>query len=218
MHPRSPWGITSDGLLESIIIKSVPEWLVDLFARYGYAVVFFGVFLENTGLPVPGETVLLAGAALAQFGRLSIVWVIATAVAGATFGDNLGFFIGRHGGRALAERYGSNIGLTGRRLTQFDRYFARHGAKTVFIARFITGLRVFGAVLAGGSGLPWSRFLFYNATGAIVWSTVVAMAGYLMAYSWDTLERWIGRAGLVALVLSGLLAAIGAVRARRREV
>ena len=74
----------------------------------------------------------------------------------------------------------------------------RHGAKTVFIARFVTGLRVFGALLAGSSGLEWRRFLFYNATGAVVWSTAVATAGYLLAYSWETLERWIGRSRVPA--------------------
>jgi membrane protein DedA with SNARE-associated domain len=133
----------------------MPEWLVDLFARYGYTVVFVGVFLENTGLPVPGETALLAGAALAHFGRLSLGWVIVTAIVGATLGDNLGFAIGRRYGRGIVERHGWRIGLTRPRLAQFDRFFERHGARTVFIARFITGLRVFGAVLAGASGLPW---------------------------------------------------------------
>jgi undecaprenyl-diphosphatase len=159
----------------------VPEWLTDLFARYGYAVVFGGVFLENAGLPVPGETMLLAGAALAKFGWLSLPWVIATAIGGAILGDNLGFFAGRHGGRALAERHGWKIGLTRARLAEFDRFFERHGAKTVFIARFVTGLRVFGAVLAGGSGLPWRKFLFYNTTGAVAWSTAVGIAGYALA-------------------------------------
>src|SRR5438477_2555715 len=94
---------------------SMPDWLTDLFARYGYAVVFFGVLLENAGVPVPGETALLAGAALARFGRLSIVWVIVTAIAGAILGDNLGFLIGRRGGRALAERHGPKVGLSERR-------------------------------------------------------------------------------------------------------
>jgi membrane protein DedA with SNARE-associated domain len=101
------------------------------------------------------------------------------------------------------------------RLLQFDRFFHRYGARTVFIARFITGLRVFGAVLAGGSGLAWRKFLFYNATGAIVWSTAVAAAGYTLAYSWDTLERWIGRSGLVGLALVAVILLAGAVRARR---
>ena len=82
----------------------MPDWLLDLFARYGYAVVFVGVFLENAGVPVPGETALVAGGVLAHFGRLSLVWVIAVAIAGAILGDNLGFFIGRRGGRKLAER------------------------------------------------------------------------------------------------------------------
>src|SRR5919199_2241095 len=196
----------------------MPEWIVDLFARYGYAVVFVGVFLENAGVPVPGETALLAGAALSHFGRLSLPRVIATAVCAAIFGDNLGFAIGRRAGRGLAERHGWRIGLTRRRLALFDDFFARHGAKTVFIARFVTGLRVFGAVLAGASGLPWRTFLFYNAAGAVVWSTAVAIVGYALGHSWETLERLIGRAGLVALVIVGGLVTIAVVRSRRHNL
>ena len=192
----------------------MPEWLLDLFARYGYAVVFVGVLLENTGLPIPGETILLAGAALAQFGRLSLGWVVAAAVAGAILGDNFGFLIGRHGGRTLALRYGPRLGLSESRLADFDRFFFRYGPRTVFIARFITGLRVVGAILAGASGLRWHTFLFYNATGAIVWSMAVATAGYVLAYSWDTLERVIGGVGLVALVLVVVAVILGVRRAR----
>jgi membrane protein DedA with SNARE-associated domain len=195
----------------------LPEWIVDLFARYGYVVVFVGVFLENTGLPVPGETALLAGAALAHYGRLSLPRVIVTAIAAAILGDNLGFLIGRRLGRGLIERHGWRIGLTKFRLDQFNRFFARHGAKTVFIARFITGLRVFCAVLAGASHLRWRTFLFYNAAGAIVWSTAIAFAGYSLAYSWDTLERWIGRSGLIALALVAAIGLIAFLRARRTD-
>jgi membrane protein DedA with SNARE-associated domain len=193
----------------------MPEWLLSLFAKYGYFVVFGGVLLENTGLPVPGETALLAGAALAHFGQLSLPIVIVTAIAGATLGDNLGFLIGRRGGRRLAERHGWRIGLTPARLAEFDRFFHLHGPKTVFAARFITGLRVVGAVLAGGSGMRWPVFLFFNASGAVVWCTAVAVAGYSLAYSWATLERWIGRTGLLALALVVVLAFIGVIRARR---
>ena len=101
----------------------MPAWIVDLFARYGYAVVFVGVFLENAGLPVPGETALLAGAALSRSGALFLPWVVATAIAGATFGDNIGFLIGRRGGRAVLVRFGSRFGLTPDRLVEFDRFF-----------------------------------------------------------------------------------------------
>ena len=195
----------------------MPVWLLDLFARYGYAVVFGGVFLENTGLPVPGETMLLAGAALAHNGQLSLPWVILTAIAAATLGDNLGFFIGRRGGRRIAEQHGWRVGLTRERLVEFDRFFERHGPKTVFAARFITGLRVVGAVFAGGSGMPWRVFLFYNASGAVVWCTAVAFAGYSLAYSWDTLERWIGRSGFIALALVVAAGAVGIIRARRTQ-
>src|SRR5881397_1976381 len=107
----------------------MPAWLLDLFARYGYFVVFGGVFLENTGLPVPGETMLLAGAALAHQGQLSLPRVIVVAIAAATLGDNLGFFIGRRGGRRIAERHGRRIGVTPAVLDRFDAFFHRHGPK-----------------------------------------------------------------------------------------
>ena len=193
----------------------MPAWIVDLFARYGYAVVFVGVFLENAGLPVPGETALLAGAALSRSGALFLPWVIATAIAAAIFGDNIGFLIGRRGGRALLERFGSKIGLTPDRLVEFDRFFDKHGAKTVFIARFVTGLRVFGAVLAGASDLPWGRFLLYNATGAVAWATTFGAVGYFLAYSWETLEEWIGRSGLVLLAAVAIIAVVAVLRRRR---
>jgi len=193
----------------------MPEWLLDLFARYGYAVVFVGVFLENTGLPVPGETALLAGAAMAHFGRLELRWVVVIAVAAAVLGDNLGFFIGRYYGRGLIERYGARVGLTRARLALFDGFFHRYGGRTVFIARFITGLRVFGALLAGASGLRWPAFLFYNASGAVTWSIAIAAAGYSLAYSWDALERWVGRSGLIGLAIVVALIAIALIRTRR---
>ena len=183
----------------------MPQWIVDLFARYGYATVFFGVFLENTGLPVPGETMVLAGGALSHFGHLSLGWVMASAMSGAVLGDNLGFFIGRRGGRRFLERHGGRIGITRARLADFDRFFDRHGARTVFVARFITGLRVFCAVLAGSSEMSWRTFLFFNATGAVVWSVTIAVVGYALGHSWETLERWIGRSGLLGLFVVGAL-------------
>ena len=194
----------------------MPGWLTDLFARYGYAVVFVGVLLENAGAPVPGETMLLAGAALARFGSLKLTWVIAAAIVGATLGDNLGFFLGRRGGRVLVERYGAMIGMTHAHLAKFDRFFERHGAKTVFVARFITGLRVLGALLAGASRLTWSRFLVFNALGAVVWGTTFGLVGYALGYSWLTLEQWIGRSGLILLALVSAIGGLAILRARWR--
>ncbi len=190
----------------------MPQWVVDLFAQYGYGAVFVGVFLENTGLPVPGETMLLAGAALAQYGRLSLVWVVVSAIGGATLGDNLGFFIGRRGGRRLAERF-----IPPARMRDFDRYFERHGAKTVFVARFITGLRVVGAILAGGSGMRWPTFLIYNASGAVAWSVTFGFVGYVLGKSWDTLEYFVGGAGLAGLIAGTGLILIWFLRARRES-
>jgi membrane protein DedA with SNARE-associated domain len=193
----------------------LPQWLHDLFTQYGYAVVFLGVFLENTGLPVPGETTLLAGAALAHFGELSLPRVILVAMGGAILGDNLGFLIGRRGGRQFIERFCGRLGLTAARLRRFDQFFERHGPRTVFIARFITGLRVFGAVLAGASRMRWRDFLLYNALGALAWCTVIGAAGYTLAHSWELLEKWIGRTGLVGLAIVAALALIAVARSRR---
>ena len=193
----------------------MPVWLTDLFARYGYFVVFFGVLLENAGVPVPGETILLAGAALARFGHLSLSNVIIVAIVAAVLGDNIGFFIGRRGGRLLLERRGWVFGLTPARLAQFDTFFNRHGAKTVFIARFVTGLRVVGAILAGASTLPWSRFLVFNVAGAVAWASTFGAVGYALGYSWDTIERWIGHLGLAMLIVIAVAGAAAFVRSRR---
>ena len=195
----------------------MPVWLIELFARYSYGAVFAGVMLENAGLPVPGETVLLAAAALARFGHLSLTFVILAAIGGAILGDNVGFLVGRRGGRAFVVRFGGRLGLTQRRLAQFDRFFDRHGPKTVFIARFVTGLRVFGAILAGTSELGWRTFFFYNATGAIVWSTAIGLAGYLLGESWETLEQWIGRSAVVALAVVAAVVLFVVLRARREQ-
>lgn len=193
----------------------MPAWLSDLFARYGYAAVFVGVFLENAGVPVPGETMVLAGGALAHFGQLSIGWVVAVSIVAATLGDNLGFAIGRKGGRRVVERYGVRIGITPARLHEFDRFFEKHGPKTVFVARFITGLRVFCAILAGGSEMRWPTFIFYNAVGALVWSTTIAAVGYFLGHSWELIERLIGGAGLAGLVVLTALVVIWIARSRQ---
>ncbi len=190
----------------------MPEALAALLGRYGYALVFAGVFLEGAGVPVPGETVVLAAAFLAQRGMLSLLWVVAVAVAAAILGDNLGYWIGRRGGRLLAERRGWLVGLTPARLAALDAFTRRHGARMVFLARFVSGLRVFAPLFAGMSGLPWRRFVVYNAAGALAWATVVSLAGYFFGRSWTLLETWIGRAGLFIVALVTALVLVGLAR------
>lgn len=190
--------------------------LLSYFEQYGYWVVFFGVMLENAGVPVPGETILLAAGFFAAQGHFQIWGVIAIAALGAVLGDNAGYFIGRRVGRATLERYGRYAGLTHSRIAHMDRFFAAHGNKTILVARFITGLRVFAALLAGSSRMQWRTFVIYNMLGAVLWSVAITLAGFFFGRSWDALERWIKGAGLIALGI-GLVIVITMILLRRRK-
>ena len=123
----------------------MPALLVNLLGRYGYTIIFLGVFLESAGVQVPGETILLGAGFFAYQGMLTLPWVIIVGIAAAILSDNLGYWIGRRGGRPLVERHGRLIGLTAQRLAAFEAFFQRHGAKTIFLARFVTGVRVVAA-------------------------------------------------------------------------
>src|SRR5713226_4325805 len=144
----------------------VLDTLFAYFARYGYFVVFFGVMLENAGVPVPGETILLAAGFFAAQGHFHLWTVIAIAAFGAMLGDNAGYAVGRRVGRRALERYGRYILLTRKRLSKLDKFFARHGDKTILFARFVTGLRVFAALFAGAARMRWRPFALYNMAGA----------------------------------------------------
>lgn len=146
-------------------------------AQLGYPALFGLIFAESAGLPVPGETALLTAGVLAGAGHLGLPAVVLVAVAAAALGDTLGYWIGRRGGRAVLVRRGPLGGTRARALAHGERFFARYGAKTVFLGRFVPGVRVAAAVLAGASAMPWPRFALYNVTGAFVWaSTVVGLA------------------------------------------
>jgi undecaprenyl-diphosphatase len=175
----------------------VLETLFAYFARYGYFVVFFGVMLENAGVPVPGETILLAAGFFAAQGHFHLWMVMAIAAFGAMLGDNAGYVIGRGVGRAALERYGRYILLTRRRLRKLDKFFARHGDKTILFARFVSGLRVFAALFAGAARMPWRKFVVYNMAGAILWAVAITLLGFFFGQSWELLHRWLGRAGLI---------------------
>jgi membrane protein DedA with SNARE-associated domain len=180
----------------------VLDILLTYFARYGYFVVFFGVMLENAGVPVPGETILLAAGFFAAQGHFQLWTVMAVAAFGAVLGDNAGYLIGQRVGRAALERYGRYVLLTPGRMAHLEKFFARHGDKTILFARFVTGLRVFAALFAGAARMRWRTFAVYNVAGAILWSVVITLLGFFFGRSWELLQHWIGRAGeIVALAV-----------------
>jgi len=172
-----------------------------LVASYGYVVLFFLVGLESLGIPLPGETALVAAAALAAAGHLSIYGVVATAVAAAILGDNGGYWIGRTGGRF--------IHLNEAHLERARRFFERHGPKTVFIGRFIALLRTWAAVLAGAARMPYATFLLYNALGGICWSVIFGTLGYVFGRNLPRLEHYLGQASLAAALLVALVVGLG---------
>jgi len=169
-----------------------------LLLDYGLVLLFVLVALESTGVPLPGETALIAASVLASQGHYSIVAVIVVAAAGAIVGDNAGYWIGRKGGRALLRRIPYLRDYFARILPPAERFFERHGAKAVFFGRFVSILRVTAAWLAGISHMPWWRFLFWNAAGGVVWATAFGVVAY---YS--------GRAAADAINHYGLYAGIG---------
>lgn len=176
--------------------------ILDLVATYGYIVVLLVVMAESAGLPLPGETSLLVAGALAATGNLWLPGVIIAAAAGAILGDTAGYWVGRTSGLRLLRRHGHLLRFDERKLEQAERFFARHGEKAVFLGRFVPIGRIFSAALAGVSQMRYSRFLFWNATGGIVWAALMGTLGYLFGQQLPLLERLVGRFGF------GLLAAL----------
>ena len=153
--------------------------LAGLLDHYGYWAVLLFVMIEDFGVPVPGETMLIAASVYAGAGRLNIVAVGVLGFAAAVIGDNIGFAIGHYGGRALVLRWGRYVRLTEQRLDKAEDFFRRHGGWIITIARFIEVLRQANGIVAGTTGLPWRRFLVFNALGAALWAGTWVSLGYL---------------------------------------
>ena len=184
-------------------IQNLAQWP----SIYGYVVLFLVVFAENMGLPVPGETMVLAAGMLASRpeSSLSVMGVIITTIIAAVLGDNLGFWLGRRWARGRIERGGRFLFLTPSALQVVEGYFNHYGSLTVFFARFVAGLRVVAALAAGTSTMPWPRFLLANSGGAVVWATCMTLLGFFGGHSWRTLHHWLGRGGLIVLASVVLL-------------
>ena len=186
--------------------------------NYGYLAVTGLVLLEDFGIPVPGETVLILGAVYAGAGRLNIVLVGLLAFLGAVVGDNIGFAIGHFGGRPLVERYGRYIFLTPERVDKATAFFERHGGKIVVVARFIEGLRQANGIIAGITGMHWARFLMFNALGAALWVAVWCAIGYLSGSHINSIYNTATRYSSYLAIAVGVLVVAWIARAlwRRR--
>ncbi len=177
--------------------------LSDFFARYGYWVVFLGVMLENIGVPIPGETVLLFAGFLAYQGKIHILPAILIAIAGATTGASLGYLIGRYGGSSVVNRFLRRFPRLRKRYDDAQKMFLKYGQWAVFAARFITGLRVFAGIVAGVLRMPFSIFLFFSFTGAVCWALVIGYVGFLFGSNWGRLVNFVGRMDRLALAIIG---------------
>jgi membrane protein DedA with SNARE-associated domain len=188
-----------------------------LIQASGYPLLFLIVMSESGGLPVPGETGLIAAAVLASQGKLTIELVIPIAAAGAIVGDNIGYLIGRKGGRWLLQRPGrfhyqrTQVLLTG------EPFFERHGPKAVFFGRFVLGLRIWASWLAGATRMHWSAFVLWNALGGIVWASAIGLLAYFLGQSAGTAIEAFGLYGLIALALAVAVVFIGHRRRQRHR-
>ena len=176
--------------------------------HYGLWAVFALVLIEDFGIPVPGETILIAGAIYAGSGRLNIVALGVVAFFAATLGDNIGYAIGRFGGRELVARWGKYIFLTSERLEKAEHFFDRHGGKIIAIARFIEGLRQANGIIAGITKMHWLRFLIFNAIGAALWVGTWVSIGYFAGQHITTIYNNITRYSLYVLIAAVVVVAV----------
>ncbi len=171
--------------------------------QYGYGALFGVLFAESFGLPLPGETFLVAASFLAAQGQLNIWLVGLTAWTAAVLGDNVGYAIGRFGGRRLVARHGARAGISAERLNKPERFFAHYGPEVVIVARFFPLLRQLNGIVAGSAGMGWKRFVFYNALGGLLWVGAWSTGVY---YFGRQIKVWLLRVHTAELWLAGALA------------
>jgi membrane-associated protein len=195
--------------VSTVVLLAVPA------TGFGYLLLAALVGGESAGIPLPGETALIAAAVLASQGKLSISLVIATSAAGAIVGDNFGYLLGRKGARRLLERPGRLEERRRSLLRRGEKFFARHGGKTVFLGRWLPFLRITAAWLAGANHMPWPKFLAWNAAGGIAWAISVGVFAYFVG---EAAVAVIHTAGYVALgVFTVALVAVAAWAFFRRR-
>lgn len=190
------------------------EQIVTSVGMLAYLIVFLGVGIESMGVPIPGETVLVIGAAIAGQGRLSVAGVAACGLGGAVIGDNIGYWVGRRWGRRLTRARGFRRVYDERRLAVADRFFARRGWLAVFLGRFVALLRIFAGPLAGMHHMSWPHFFAANAAGGVIWVAAVTAVGVLVGSNLGRAVSIVTRAGYGGLALAVVIGALLLVRHR----
>jgi membrane-associated protein len=191
---------------------------LDVAENVGYPIVFALIAIETMGIPVPGETALVTAGIVASRGRLEIEVVIALAAAAAILGDNVGFAIGRKLGRKLLTAPGPLLHHRRRVIAIGEPFFDRHGPKAVFLGRWVSGLRITAAWMAGVTKMPWPTFLFWNALGGIAWAISIGLLAYFVGHSAETIIHIAGLGGAAAVVLAGIVVWLVLwIRRRRAE-
>ncbi len=194
------------------------EVLRNHFTTHGYWTLALTLLLENAGIPLPGETMLLFASFLAyQHHELNLAMIILVGTAACTLGDNLGYWIGFHGGRPLLHRYQKFFRVSDAKIARGEKLFERFGPATVFFARFVFGMRVIVGPLAGVLRMQWRRFVLYNFLGAAVWVSVIASVGYLFGQHWHRLLRIVGRANIVVFLAAAAIVIFLWWRYRRKS-
>jgi membrane-associated protein len=192
------------------------EVLRGYFAVHGYWTLALALLLENAGVPVPGETILLFASFLARHDhQLHLPWIIVVGTLAATLGDNAGYWLGRRGGRPLLERYQHVFRVQPKHIRQGERLFEKHGSLTIFFARFIFGMRIIAGPLAGVLHMHWPRFALFNFLGAITWVTTISLVGYMFGHAWERLLNVVKDANIAIAILAALVIIYAIWRWRR---
>jgi membrane protein DedA with SNARE-associated domain len=194
------------------------DLLRSALAHYGYWAIAAALLLENAGVPVPGETVLLLASFLAYSEHdLRVPWIIVVGTVAATLGDNLGFAIGHYGGRRLLDRYRKTFRVSDDAVVRGEGLFLRYGAITILFARFVFGMRVIAGPMAGVLRMPWKKFAVFNFLGAGLWVTVISLVGYVFGSRWKLLMHFMRRFDLVLVVVFVLMLGVMWWRSRRQS-
>ena len=190
------------------------DWL-GVVDAIGYPAAGLGILIESAGVPFPGETLLLAAAAWAAARHHSIVLVIVFGFIGATAGADLGYFLGYRGGRPFVEKFGAMFRVRPEHIARAELFFARHGDRTILLARFVLGLRTWASMLAGMSHMPFWRFQVFSAIGGFAWAAVIGLVGYFLGSNLPLIEALVRDVGIVGLLIIAIVVALFVLAQRR---